>query len=148
MALTAEYEIVCEALPLVEVSGLATDATLEIELQYNHGDPALFIVYVMHTDESTIESAFESAAFVAKHTLIGRAGDTYQYKISPAATEEAQLGDHIDLSELRLLATTEAIIDRIRVTPTGWIQTGWFADRESFDKFRRFWQRNGEFKLR
>jgi predicted DNA binding protein len=96
-----------------------------------------------------IERAFESAAFVAEYTLIGQAGETRRYQILPALGEEAQLRDHIeDLSGLRSLATTEAIIERIRVTPTGWIQTGWFADMEVLDEFRTFWQRNGEFTLR
>ncbi|MFQ3295259.1 MAG: putative DNA binding protein [Halobacteriales archaeon] len=60
-----------------------------------------------------------------------------------------QLGDHLDdLSELRALATEDAVIERIVATPTGWIQTGWFADRAAFDEFRRFWVRKDGFELR
>lgn len=149
MRLVAEYEITCEALPLVEVAAAVTEATLEVELQYNHGNRSLFIVHATHGAGAVVERAFESSTFVAEYTVIGRAGRTHRYQILPAVGEKAQLGDHIeDLSGLRSLATTEAIIERIRVTPTGWIQTGWFADRAVLDEFRTFWQRNGKFTLR
>jgi len=147
--LIAEYEITCESLPLVTVAATVPEATLEVELQYNHGDRPPVLVYATHETRVPIERALDSAAFVAEYTLIGQAGETRRYQILPALGEEAQLGGHVeDLSGLRSLATTEAIIERIRVTPTGWIQTGWFADVEVLDEFRTFWQRNGEFTLR
>ena len=149
MGLVAEYEITCEVLPLVEVAAAVREATLEVELQYNHGDRPLFIVHVTGGTNESVERAFESAAFVASYTLVGRAGETRQYQVQPAVGERAQLGEHIeDLSALRALATTDSIIERIRVTPTGWVQTGWFADRGVLNEFRTFWQRNAEFSLR
>lgn len=147
MGLVADYVITCERLPLVGVAA-ETAATIELELQYNHGDLPPFIVHVTDGATAGVESAFESAAFVRDYTLIGEAGDTRHYQILPAADENPQLGDRLDLSALRSLATTEAIIDRIRAIPTGWVQTGWFADRAAFDEFRSFWQRNGMFTLR
>jgi predicted DNA binding protein len=52
------------------------------------------------------------------------------------------------LDDLRALATADAIVERIRVTPSGWVQTTWFADRAAFDAFRSFWGRNDCFSLR
>jgi hypothetical protein len=148
MGLIAEYEITCEHLPLVAVAADIPEATLDIALQPNHGDPPPFIVHATHETPALIEQAFESSAFVAEYTLIGQAGETCRYQVLAAIGMEAQLGEQIeDLSELRALATTDSIIERIRVTPTGWIQTGWFSDREVLDEFRTFWQRNGKFTL-
>jgi hypothetical protein len=148
MGLIAEYEVTCECLPLVAVAADVPEATLDVELQPNHGDRPPFIVHATHGTPATVERAFESSSFVAEYTLVGRAGETSQYQVLPAVGLEAQLGGQIeDLSELRALATTDSIIERIRVTPTGWIQTGWFADRAVLDEFRTFWQRNGEFTL-
>ncbi|AFK21113.1 DNA-binding protein (plasmid) [Haloferax mediterranei ATCC 33500] len=149
MGFVAEYEIACEALPLVEVAATVPDATLEVKMQPNHGGYTLFIVYVTGGTAVSVEEAFESATFVGEYTLVGQAGETRRYQISPAVSMEAQLGECIDnLSHLHSLASTESLIDRICVTPTGWIQSGWFADRATLDEFRTFWQRNGSFTLR
>jgi hypothetical protein len=149
MGLIAEYEITCERLPLVAVATDVPEATLDVELQPNHGSRPPFIVHATYGTPASIEQAFVSSSFVAEYTLVGRAGDTCQYQVLPAVGMEAQFGEEIeDLSELRALATTDSIIERIRVTPTGWIQTGWFADRSVLDEFRTFWQHNGEFTLR
>lgn len=75
---------------------------------------------------------------------MGEAGDTRQYKVHPGPSKEAHLGEYVaDLEGLEELTTTESRIDRIRVTPTGWIYAGWFADRDVFDAFRTFWQTPG-----
>lgn len=149
MSLVAEYEITCECLPFVAVATAVPGATLEIDIQPNHGDCSPFLVHATHEDPASIERAFESAAFVAEFTLVGRTNETRRYQVFPAVSLEAQLGEQVqNLSQLRALATTDAIIRRIRVTPTGWIQTGWFADRAVLDEFRVFWQRNGGFSLR
>jgi hypothetical protein len=69
--------------------------------------------------------------------------------VLPAVGLEGQLGDAVaDLDELRALAAADAIVDRIRVTPTGRVQSGWFADGSTFDGFRSFWTRNCGFTLR
>jgi predicted DNA binding protein len=147
--LIAEFEIDCAALPLVEIAAAVPAATVETEIQFNHGDRPPFLVHVTHDDPAAVERAFESVAFVGEYTLVGRAGDTRRYQVIPAVGIEAQLGDALDdLDGLRALATAEAIIERIRVTPTGWRQTGWFADRAAFEEFRRFWHRNDAFTLR
>lgn len=147
MGLVAEYEITCDALPFTDVAASLPGATLEIDIQYNHGDRPPFIVHVTDDPDASVEEVFASSPFVAEYTLVGRAGETRRYKTLPAVGENAQLGEHLDLSGLRSLATTEAIIERIRVTETGWIQSGWFTDRTTIDAFRTFWQDNGEFSL-
>jgi predicted DNA binding protein len=59
-----------------------------------------------------------------------------------------QLGPHVDnIDRLRDLARNESVVEHIEVTPTGWHQTRWFADRDAFDEYRAFWQRNGQFRL-
>jgi hypothetical protein len=149
MGLVAEFEITCEALPFVEVAADVPEADLKVEMQYNHGDRPPFLVSVVDGPTERIERAFETTAFVGEYALVGRAGDVRRYQVLPAVGEEARLGDRIDdLAGLRALATAEAIVERIRVTPTGWIQSGWFADRAAFDQFRTFWQAEGGFALR
>ena len=149
MGLVAEYEITCEVLPFTEVAAAVPEATLEVEMVPTAEGHTPFVVYVTGGTEPSIERAFESAAFAAEYTLIGCAGETRRYQVLPAVGMDAHLDDGIDdVSELRALAAGESIVERIRVTPTGWIQTGWFADRAAFDEFREFWQRNGEFALR
>ena len=148
MGLVAEFDIACEDLPLVEVAAAVPEATIAIEMQFNHGDRPPFLVTVTHDSAAPVERAFESSSFVGEYTLVGRAGDTRRYQVSPAVGLEGQLGDTVeDLSGLRALATTDSIIERIQATPTGWVQSGWFADRAAFDEFRRFWQRNSGFTL-
>ncbi|AHF99844.1 DNA-binding protein [Halostagnicola larsenii XH-48] len=148
MGLVAEFEIHCEALPLVEVAEAAPAAAIEVEIQFNHGNRPPFIVHVTHDSPDAVERALESSSFVATYTVLGQAGETRRYQVIPAVGIVEQLGDHVDLSGLRALATTDSSIDRIRATPTGWIQTGWFADRDAFHEFRRFWQKNAGFTLR
>jgi hypothetical protein len=149
MGLVAEFEIDCEALPLVSVAKAVPETQLDLKIQYNHGNWPLFVAYVTGGRPDEIERAFESAAFVADYTLVGQAGDTRQYQTVPATSLAGTLGDAIDdLDGLRALATTDALIERIEATPTGWIQAGWFADREAFDAFREFWQANAGFTLR
>jgi hypothetical protein len=149
MGLVAEFEIVCEALPFVDVARAVPGAQLDVTIQFNHGNRPLFIAYVTGAEEAAVERAFESSDFVAEYTLVGRAGETRQYQTVPAASLEGTLGDALDdLDGLRALATTDALIERIEATPTGWIQAGWFADRDAFGEFREFWQANAGFTLR
>ena len=148
MRLLAEFEIFCEALPLVEVAATVPEATLLLELQFNHGDRPLFLVTVRGGSHGAVEDALTDAFDVAEWTLIGQAGDTRRYQVSPALSFEEQLGDHIDdLTGLEALATADAIIERIEVLPDGWRQTGWFATRDAFREFSSFWQQNADFRL-
>jgi hypothetical protein len=149
MGLVAEFEIGCEALPLTSVAAGVPAATLTLELQYNHGDRPLFLVTARDGPRTAIESELDDTIDVGEWSLVGEAGDTRRYQIRPALSLEEQLGGAIDdLAGLQALATTEAIIERIAVMPSGWRQTGWFADRDAFEAFASFWRHNADFRLR
>ena len=149
MGLVAEFEIHCEALPLTGVAADVSEATLILELQFNHGSRPLFLVTARGGSQGELEHALSAAHDVEGWTFIGQAEDTRRYQIRPALSLEEQLGDEIDeLTGLKALATAEAIIERIEVRDYGWNQTGWFASRNAFTDFSCFWQHNASFRLR
>ncbi|WP_436907797.1 helix-turn-helix domain-containing protein [Halosimplex marinum] len=151
MALRAEYEIGCEALPLVDVAAAVPDATIELSIGLGEGERPRFTAVVTADAETTaaVEDAFESTAFVGEYRLVVREGDTSRYTIAPGTSMAEQLGDRLDdLEDLRALYETPVQIEFIRATPTGWLQAGRFADRAAFDELREFWQRNTAFHLR
>lgn len=148
MGLVAEFEIRCDALPLVSVAGAVPEATVLLELQFNHGERPLFLATVTGGSPTALEEALTDAHDVREWTLVGRAGDTRRYQAFPALSLKEQLGDRVDdLSELEALATADAIIERIEVRQDGWRQTGWFADRDAFGAFSSFWRRTAGFRL-
>ncbi len=148
MGLVAEFDIHCDALPLVGVSMAVPDATLTLDLQFNHGNRPLFLATVTGGSRTAIETALADALDVGEWIQIGQSGDTRRYQVIPALSFEEQLGDTIeDLAGLEALATADAIIDRIEVQATGWRQTGWFADRDAFREFSSFWRQNAAFRL-
>ena len=148
MPLVAEFDIGCEHLPFVSVASRLPGATLVLTLQFNHDELPLFVLSVTDGDRETVEEAFADAAVVGEYTVLGTAGDTRRYQVQPGRSLEDHLGPHLDdLSGLEALATAEAVIERIEVLPTGWRQSGWFANRAAFDEFREFWQRNAGFRL-
>jgi hypothetical protein len=148
MGLVAEFDIDCEALPLVGVAAAAPDATLVLDLQFNHGDRPLFLVTAQGGHRTAVEEGLNDAYDVAEWTHVGRAGDTNRYQAVPALSFEEQLGDHLDdLAGLDALAAADAFVDRITVRPAGWRQRGWFADRDAFRAFASFWRANAGFHL-
>jgi predicted DNA binding protein len=148
MGLVAEFDIQSEALPLTGAAAAVPDATLTLDLQFNHGNRPLFLVTVRDGSRTAIEDAFTDAHDVGEWTLVGQAGETRRYQIVPALSLEEQLGEQLDdLAGLEALATADAIIERIVVLPDGWRQTGWFADRDAFGRFSSFWQHNVGFRL-
>ena len=148
MRLVAEFEIYCNALPLVEVAAAVPEATLILKLQFNHGERPLFLVTVTGGSDKAVSNALSDAYDVGEWTFVGEAGDTRRYQVMPALSFEEQLGGHInDLAGLEALATADAIIERIEVLPDGWRQTGWFANRKAFNEFSTFWQQNADFQL-
>ncbi|QLH84668.1 helix-turn-helix domain-containing protein [Halosimplex pelagicum] len=151
MALRAEYEIGCDALPLVDVAAAVPDAAIELSIGLGEGERPRFTAVVIADTETTaaVEEAFERTAFVGEYRLVVREGDTSRYTIAPGTSMAEQLGDHLDdLDDLRALYETPVQIGFIRATPTGWVQAGRFADRAAFDELREFWQRNTGFRLR
>ncbi|OVE85496.1 helix-turn-helix domain-containing protein [Natronolimnobius baerhuensis] len=148
MGLLAQFDIYCDALPLVGVARELPDATVLFEFQFNHGNPPLFIITVTDGTRTAIEAALTAAVDIDEWMLIGEAGSTRRYQATPALTFEEQLGDHIDNpAGLKSLAAVEAVIERIEVTKEGWRQSGWFANRDAFTEFSLFWQQNGGFRL-
>ncbi|ELY51649.1 helix-turn-helix domain-containing protein [Natronolimnohabitans innermongolicus] len=148
MGLVAAFDIHCNALPLVEVSRTVPEATVLLELQYNHGERPLFILTVTDGPWRTVETALTDAADVKTWTAIGASDATRRYQAVPTLSFEQQLGGQIDdLEGLEALATVDAVIDRIEVNPDGWRQSGWFADREAFGEFASFWRENAGFRL-
>jgi hypothetical protein len=148
MGLVAEFDIDCEALPLAGVAADVSDATLTLDMQFNHGNRPPFLVTVQDGSPSAIERALTDAYDVGEWTVIGQAGETRRYQVLPALSLEEQLGAHLDdLAGLEALATADAIIERIDVVSGGWRQTGWFVDRDAFSEFSSFWQRNAAFRL-
>ena len=149
MGLVAEYEITCEGLPLVGVAATVPDTTLTVEFHPSVDRYTAFLVEVTDGASGDVEQAFESAAFVETYLPVQQANETPRYRIEPAVSMDDQLGEYVDdVAELQALAAADATIHLIRVTPTGWVQAGWFADRATLDAFWSFWDRNGEFTLR
>lgn len=153
MALRAEYKIGCEVLPLVDVAAAVPDATLELQIGANRDGRPPFIVHITGDDETVVavEREFESTAFVGEYTLVGRDGETRRYKILPGTSVHEQLGDVLADPDQVLdgLYTTDLHLELIRATPTGWVQTGRFADQEALEDMRAFWGDNDvPFRLR
>ncbi|QPV61534.1 helix-turn-helix domain-containing protein [Halosimplex litoreum] len=151
MALRAEYEIGCTALPLVDVAAAVPDADIDLAISPGMNERPRFTVRVVGSDETVaaVEVEFERTPFVGEYTLVTREGEASRYTILPGTSMAEQLGDDLDdLDDLRALYETPTHIERIRATPTGWVQTSRFADRGAFDELREFWQRNVPFRLR
>jgi len=151
MALRAEYEIGCDALPLVDVAAAVPDAEIDLAISPGMSERPRFTARVLGSDETVaaVEVEFERTPFVGEYRLVARDGEASRYTILPGTSMAEQLGDDLDdLDDLRALYETPTHIERIRPTPTGWVQTGRFADRAAFDELREFWQRNAPFRLR
>lgn len=146
MALRAEYELGCDALPLVSVAAGVPAADIALEIGPGAGKRPTFAATVAGDRETieAVEDAFALTAFVGESTLVHRDGDVAHYVIRPGTSMAEQLGDRLDdLQDLRALYDCPVRIDEIHTTPTGWIQRARFADRAAFDELRTFWQRNG-----
>ena len=149
MSFVAEFEITCEGLPFVEVARTVPSATLAVEFQPSERWYTAFVVGVVEGPAARVEDAFESVSFVEEYIRFEREDETPWYRVEPAVSMPTLLGPYVDdVEALQELAAADAEISHIRPTPTGWIQAGWFADRETLARFRRYWQRNGEFRLR
>lgn len=149
MGLVAEYEIAFEHLPLVDVAAAVPDATLDVDVgQPNQAGLPPFFVRVAADSAADVERAFDESSFVAEWSTVGEDGSARRYQVRPTATMEEQIGTEVDdLATLRDLATNESVVESITVTPQGWRQERWFADRDAFEEYSAFWRRNGSFTL-
>lgn len=151
MGLLAAYELRFRQLPLVDVAAALPDATVTVEVgQPNQAGPPPFDVEVRGADPETVEAALDDSAFVARYSRVAVSDRRLRVRITPAATMTEQLGPHVDRPErLRTLAEDDSILEHATVTPDGWRQRRWFADRETFDRYVSFWRRNADgFDLR
>jgi len=155
MGLVATYELRCEHLPLVDVAAAVPDATLEVSLVASADGPIPLVVRVVDGPAADVAAALEAAAFVESFAPLDGGGDAAggdvvrRYKVRPAVgLDEYWAGEVEDVAELRALAETDSEIDVSRAEPWGWLQRGWFADRETLAQFREFWGSVGGFRLR
>lgn len=134
MGLIAEFRLVSEALPLVDVAAGAPDATVEFESV--HGQPSgppTFVVRTTGADRETVEQAFAAADSVTDHSLVVADGDARRYQCHPTGPPP---------EGLEVLGENGSVPDRVFVTADGWRERRWFADREEFDAFRAFCRTN------
>lgn len=145
MGLVAEYEVGCEALPLTDVARAVPAATLTVQMVPNAKGHSPFVVRLHEGPAEAVEDAFETSDFVAEYTHLGGEGETRRYQVIPAPGMDEQLGDQVDdVDGLRALAAADATFDRLEVLADGWRYTARFADRATFDRFREFWQSEGQ----
>ena len=134
MGLIADFRVRSEGLPLVDVAAAVPDATLIVEsMQANPTGPPAFVVSVTG-DLGGVDEAFAAADSVTDHSLVVEDGTTRQYRCRPAGGPP---------EDLDALADNDSVPDRIRVTPGGWAERRWFADRDAFDAYRAFCRENG-----
>jgi hypothetical protein len=134
MGLIADFRVRSEDLPLVDVAAAVPEATLRVEsMQGNPSGPPAFVVSVTGAERGAVDAAFAGATSVRDHSLVVDDGATRRYRCRPAGGPP----DDIDT-----LAENESVSDRIRVTPEGWAERRWFADRAAFDAYRSFCREN------
>jgi predicted DNA binding protein len=145
MGLIAEYHVAYQHLPLVDVAAAVPQMSLQLEVgQPNQGGPPPFIVRVRGETVEQLEREFENAAFVREYSLINQDDATRYYQLVPAASMSEQLGEAVEQpAKLRSLASNKSIVKRIIITPDGWTQKRWFADRDEFIEYCEFWRENG-----
>lgn len=146
MGLIAEYHVSYRHLPLTGVATAVPGMTLRLDVgQPNQAGPPPFVVRATGEAFEELERAIEASAFVREYSLIARGETARTYQLLPAATMAEQLGSAVaQPGELRALSDNESTVERITVTPEGWVQQRWFADRAAFLEYCAFWRENGE----
>jgi predicted DNA binding protein len=134
MGLIAEFRLAGEDLALVDVAAGVPEATVEFEsVQAAPSGPPEFVVRTVGADREAVEAAFAAADSVTDHALVVADGDTRRYQCRPTGGPP---------EGLEALANNKSVPDRVTVTPDGWTERRWFADREEFDAFREFCRTN------
>jgi hypothetical protein len=133
MGLIADFRVRSGDLPLVDVAAAVPAATLTVEsMQANPTGPPAFVVSVTG-DPAGVDEAFAAGDSITDHSLVVADGTTRQYRCRPA-------GDPPE--DMETLTENDSVADRIRVTPEGWAERRWFADRDAFDAYRSFCREN------
>ncbi|QPV64804.1 helix-turn-helix domain-containing protein [Halosimplex litoreum] len=134
MGLIAEFRLTGADLALVDVAAGVPAATVEFEsVQAAPSGPPEFVVRTVGADREAVEAAFAEADSVTDHSLVVADGDTRRYQCRPTGGPP---------EGLEALADNRSVPDRVTVTPDGWTERRWFADREEFDAFREFCRAN------
>lgn len=149
MALVAEYELAFDHLPLVDVASAVPETTLELEVgQPNHDGSPPLVVRATGNSFDEFERALDDAAFLAEWVLVVADDPARAYRLTPRADHWDEFEAATERPEaFRELARTESVVDRIEVTPDGWVQTRRFADRGAFEEYLDFWRDTGSFAL-
>jgi len=134
MGLIADFRVLSDGLPLVDVAAAVPEATLRVEsMQGNPSGPPAFVVSVTGVDSDAVDAAFTRASSVTDHSLVVADGSTRRYRCHPTGGPP---------DDLETLADNESIADETTVTPEGWAERRWFADRGAFDAYRSFCREN------
>jgi len=134
MGLIAEFRLAGESLALVDVAAGAPEATVEFEsVQAAPSGPPEFVVRTVGAGRETVDAAFAAADSVTDHSLVVADGDARRYQCRPTGGPP---------EGLETLANNKSVPDRVTVTPDGWTERRWFADRAEFDAFREFCRAN------
>jgi len=134
MGLIAEFRLTGADLALVDVAAGVPAATVEFEsVQAAPSGPPEFVVRTVGADREAVEAAFAAADSVTDHSLVVADGDARRYQCRPTGGPP---------EGLEALADNRSVPDRVTVTPEGWSERRWFADREEFDAFREFCRAN------
>lgn len=140
MGFLAEYQISYQRLPLVDVATAVPEMTIQLDVgRPNQAGPPPFVVRATGNAFEALEGEFETAEFVQEFSLVAQEDPIRQYRLLPAIGMTEQLAVD-EPAKLRTLATVQSIIERITVTPDGWVQQRWFADREEFATYCAFWR--------
>lgn len=144
MGLLAEYRLVYDALPLVDVARTVPAATLHVEVgQPNQGTLPPFVLDATAESFAALERALDDSAFVAEWTPMAGDAERRRYRLLPTAGMTDQLAVE-DPERLRALAAAESVVEEISVTRQGWHQERWFADRETFLEYWSFWRETAD----
>jgi len=134
MGLIADFRVRSDGLPLVDVAAAVPEATLRVEsMQGNPSGPPAFVVSVTGGDSDAVDAAFARASSVTDHSLVVADGATRRYRCHPTGGPP---------DDIETLAENESVSDEVRVTPEGWAERRWFADRAAFDAYRSFCREN------
>ncbi|QLH76386.1 helix-turn-helix domain-containing protein [Halosimplex rubrum] len=134
MGLIAEFRLAGEDLALVDVAAGVPEATVEFEsVGAAPSGPPEFVVRTVGASREAVEAAFAAADSVTDHSLVVADGDARRYQCRPTGGPP---------EGLEALANNRSVPDRVTVTPEGWTERRWFADREEFDAFRDFCRTN------
>jgi predicted DNA binding protein len=135
MGLTAQFRLSSPTLPLVDVAAAVPDTRLALEgTRPRDADRPVTFLRAVGRSVEALERAFEHDSFVVSYALVSEEPGSRLYRIVGDG------GPDYDLDEL---TSRKAVFDGPRITPSGWLVTGEFSDREELVALREFFLDNG-----